>query len=77
MCTRRTYGRGQYLWYQGDEGDRLMIVAAGMIKVALASAQGDEVVLTTLGKYDTSASWPCSTAHHARHPSWPWSRRPS
>jgi CRP/FNR family transcriptional regulator, cyclic AMP receptor protein len=53
VCTRRTYGRGQYLWYQGDEGDRLMIVAAGMIKVALASAQGEEVVLTTLGKYDT------------------------
>ena len=30
---RRTYGRGQYLWYQGDEGDRLVIVATGLVKV--------------------------------------------
>jgi CRP/FNR family transcriptional regulator, cyclic AMP receptor protein len=48
-CVRRTYGRNQYLWYQGDEGARLVIVASGLVKVVLSSAQGGEVVLTTLG----------------------------
>jgi CRP/FNR family transcriptional regulator, cyclic AMP receptor protein len=51
-CLRRTYGRGQYLWYQGDEDDRLAIIESGLVKVVLASAQGDEVVLATLGDHD-------------------------
>jgi CRP/FNR family cyclic AMP-dependent transcriptional regulator len=48
-CAGRTYRRNQYLWYQGDEGARLVIVASGLVKVVLSSAQGGEVVLTTLG----------------------------
>jgi CRP/FNR family transcriptional regulator, cyclic AMP receptor protein len=48
-CVRRTYRRNQYLWYQGDEGARLVVVASGLVKVVLSSAQGDQVVLTTLG----------------------------
>ena len=48
-CVRRTYRRNQYLWYQGDEGARLVIVASGLVKVVLSSPQGGEVVLTTLG----------------------------
>jgi CRP/FNR family cyclic AMP-dependent transcriptional regulator len=54
VCTRRVYGRGQYLWYQGDDGDRLVVVASGLVKIVLTSAQGDEVVLNTLG--------PCESA---------------
>jgi len=54
MCTRRVYGRGQYLWYQGDDGDRLVVVVSGLAKIVLTSAQGDEVVLSTLG--------PCESA---------------
>jgi len=53
-CVRRVYGRGQYLWYQGDEGDRLVVVASGMVKVVLSSAQGEEVVLRTLGPHATA-----------------------
>jgi CRP/FNR family transcriptional regulator, cyclic AMP receptor protein len=53
VCTRRTYGRGQYLWYQGDDGDRLVIVASGLVKVVLSSAQGDEIVLVALGRHET------------------------
>jgi CRP/FNR family cyclic AMP-dependent transcriptional regulator len=49
VCTRRVYRRGQYLWYQGDDGDRLVVVASGLVKIVLTSAQGDEVVLNTLG----------------------------
>jgi CRP/FNR family cyclic AMP-dependent transcriptional regulator len=48
-CVSRTYQRNQYLWYQGDDGARLVVVASGLVKVVLSSAQGDEVVLTTLG----------------------------
>jgi CRP-like cAMP-binding protein len=53
VCVRRVYGRGQYLWYQGDEGDRLVVVASGLVKVVLTSAQGDEVVLHTAGRHES------------------------
>jgi CRP/FNR family cyclic AMP-dependent transcriptional regulator len=52
-CVRRTYRRGQYLMYQGDEGARLLVVASGLVKVVLTSEQGGEVVLTTLGPGET------------------------
>ncbi len=52
-CTRRTYGRGQFLWYQGDAGDRLMIVASGLVKIVLTSSNGDDVMLATLGRHET------------------------
>ena len=48
-CVRRTYGRNQFLWYQGDDGAHLVVVASGLVKVVLSSPQGGEVVLTTLG----------------------------
>jgi CRP/FNR family transcriptional regulator, cyclic AMP receptor protein len=47
--VRRTFRRGQYLFFQGDEGARLVVIASGMVKVMIASDQGEEVVLTTLG----------------------------
>ena len=47
--VRRTYRRNQYLWYQGDDGAYLVVVASGLVKVVLSSAQGGEVVLTTHG----------------------------
>src|SRR3712207_7852946 len=50
---QRTYGRGQYLWYQGDPGDHLVVVCTGLVKVVLTSEQGDEVVLVTLGQHET------------------------
>ena len=49
-AVRRTYGRGQYLWYQGDDGDHLLVVASGLLKIVVSSEQGDEVVLATLGR---------------------------
>jgi CRP-like cAMP-binding protein len=52
-CTWRVYRRGQYLWYQGDEGDRLVVVASGLVKIVLTSAQGEDVVLNTLGHHET------------------------
>jgi len=51
-CRQRTYRRGQYLWYQGDVGDRLVVVCRGLVKVVLASERGDEMVLVTAGVSD-------------------------
>lgn len=53
VCVSRKYRRGQYLWYQGDDGAYLVVVASGMVKVVLSSEQGDEVVLVTLGPGET------------------------
>jgi CRP-like cAMP-binding protein len=48
-CGQRTHRRGQYLWYQDDTGDRLVVICAGLVKVMLASERGDEIVLATAG----------------------------
>jgi CRP/FNR family transcriptional regulator, cyclic AMP receptor protein len=47
----RWYAKGQYIWYQGDPGDTLMVVCQGLVKVVLASEAGDETVLVTLGEH--------------------------
>jgi CRP-like cAMP-binding protein len=46
----RTYRRGQYLWYQGDPGDSLLVVCDGRLKVVLGSEAGDEAVLHSVGR---------------------------
>lgn len=48
-CVQRIYPRDQYLWYQGDPGDRLVVVATGLVKVVVHSEAGDQVVLAALG----------------------------
>jgi CRP-like cAMP-binding protein len=52
LCARRTYAKGQFLCYQGDPGDRLFVVASGLVKVTLTSEQGGEMVLVTLGPHE-------------------------
>src|ERR1700712_821830 len=46
-CRQRTYRRGQYLWYQDDVGDRLIVIGEGSVKVMIASERGDEIVLAS------------------------------
>lgn len=53
VSAQRSYGRGQFLWYQGDPGDRLVVVASGLVKVTLTSESGEEVLLVTLGEHQT------------------------
>ena len=48
-CRQRTYRRGQYLWYQDDVGDRLIVIGKGSVKVLVSSERGDEIVLTSAG----------------------------
>jgi len=49
VCLQRTYRRGQFLWYQGDPGDYLVVIVRGLVKVTVASPRGDEMLLVTLG----------------------------
>ena len=49
VCVPRTYRRDQYLMYQGDPGDHLVVVVEGLIKIIVTSDRGDEMVLATLG----------------------------
>ena len=46
----RTYRKGQYIWYEGDPGDTLMVVCDGLVKVVIGSEAGEEAVLATLGR---------------------------
>ncbi|WP_344806404.1 Crp/Fnr family transcriptional regulator [Microlunatus ginsengisoli] len=50
-CRSRSYRRGQFLWYQGDSGDYLAVVAEGQVKVTATTVRGDEMVLATLTPY--------------------------
>lgn len=49
----RTYRRGQYLWFQDDEGDRLLVVVSGLLKVLVSSEHGEDVVLAMVGPHET------------------------
>jgi CRP/FNR family cyclic AMP-dependent transcriptional regulator len=50
---QRTYHRGQYLWYEGDPGDHLVVISTGLVKVVLTSEAGNEVLFVTLGRHET------------------------
>lgn len=50
---QRRYRRGQFLFHQGDPGDALFVVLRGLVKVIVASEQGGEMVLATLGPAET------------------------
>jgi CRP/FNR family transcriptional regulator, cyclic AMP receptor protein len=49
VCLQRTYRRGQFLWYEGDSGDYLVVIVRGLVKVTVTSPRGDEMLLATLG----------------------------
>lgn len=49
VCVPRSFRRDQYLMYQGDPGDHLVVVVDGLVKITVTSDRGDEMVLATLG----------------------------
>jgi CRP/FNR family cyclic AMP-dependent transcriptional regulator len=49
VCLQRNYRSRQYLWYQGDPGDYLVVIVQGLVKVTVTSPHGDEMLLVTLG----------------------------
>ena len=48
LLVKRTYGKGQILFHQGDPGDSLFVLATGLVKVNVTSPKGDEMLLVTL-----------------------------
>ena len=49
----RNVSKGQAIFYQGDPGDGLYVIASGGVKVVLPSAEtGDQAILATLGRGD-------------------------
>jgi CRP-like cAMP-binding protein len=52
VAIERNYKKGQLIFYQGDLGESLFIVAEGSVKVFVTSEDGDEMVLVTLGPGD-------------------------
>ena len=49
VCVPRSFRRDQYLMYQGDPGDHLVVLVDGLVKIMVTSDRGDEMVLATLG----------------------------
>jgi CRP/FNR family transcriptional regulator, cyclic AMP receptor protein len=52
LARPRSFRRGQYVMYEGDPGDTLMVVQTGRLKVMVSSVTGEEIVLSTLGPAD-------------------------
>jgi CRP/FNR family transcriptional regulator, cyclic AMP receptor protein len=48
-AIERSYPRHGRLFYQGDPGTGLFVVASGLVKVVVTSEDGEEMVLVTLG----------------------------
>ena len=47
--VERSFSRHGRLFFQGDPGDGLFVVASGLVKVVVTSEDGEEMVLVTLG----------------------------
>ena len=47
--VERSFPRHGRLFFQGDPGDGLFVVASGLVKVVVTSEDGEEMVLVTLG----------------------------
>src|SRR5689334_12112663 len=52
-AERRRFRRGAVVFSQGDEGSQLYVVASGRLKLAVTTASGSTIVLTTLTHPDT------------------------
>jgi len=50
---QRSYRRGDVIFYEGDAGDSLFVVASGRVKLEVGSRAGDTMLLTTLGAAET------------------------
>lgn len=47
--TQATYPKGNIIFHEADDGDSLLVVLTGRVKVALFGDDGQEITLTTLG----------------------------
>lgn len=49
---RRKWSAGALIFSRGDEGDNMLAICTGRVRMSLSSAQGREIVLSTLGAGD-------------------------
>jgi CRP/FNR family transcriptional regulator len=52
VTTTRAFGRGDYLFREGDASELLFTIAAGRVKVTKATARGTDVILEIFGAGD-------------------------
>ncbi len=45
---RRRYGRGEAVFREGDSGESLFVIEEGLVKIAISSPEGNEVILDLL-----------------------------
>ena len=74
---RRTYGKGQFVFYQGDSGDTLLVVCDGLVKVVFTSETGEETVSSLSEPVRSSGRSRFWTGQSVRRRSSPWNRRPA
>jgi CRP-like cAMP-binding protein len=49
---RRTFDRGETIFFKGDDGDTLYVILSGEVKIVLASPEGQESILIVFGDGD-------------------------
>jgi CRP-like cAMP-binding protein len=53
LAVPRTYAKGQVIFFEGDAGESMYVVADGAVKVFMVSEEGDEIVLVTVREPDS------------------------
>ncbi len=52
-AVRRSFAAGHTLFHEGDPGDTLYLVVSGLVKITIASPDGREMLLATVGPTET------------------------
>lgn len=47
-ASLRSYRKGEFVFHEGDRGDRLFVLAEGVVTVVVSSPDGQEMILATL-----------------------------
>lgn len=53
LATRRSVGKGQVVFSQGDPGDALFAIASGRVRISATASSGQEVFLSIMEPGDT------------------------
>ncbi|MEX2431471.1 MAG: cyclic nucleotide-binding domain-containing protein, partial [Dehalococcoidia bacterium] len=51
-CVRRSFGRGEIVFHEGDPGDSLHLVESGRVAFRVTTPLGDKVLLNVIGHGD-------------------------
>lgn len=66
IATYRRWPAGTVIFQRGDEGNYMVVVVSGRIKLSLFTPQGRELMLRQHEGAHSSAKWLCSTASRGR-----------